>query len=278
MTAPGAKRLLAAGLLLAAVAAGGATAAAPGEAAGARTARTVVFLDNAGGLVNGFPRAGTDLLLPAGTSSTLYDLVVDSLGRCLAVGSCDGRLLLTGVDPQGRLLKGLPDPLSATESLSSGTPDIVEGRAIGLSPGGSVWVAATVTSNPASLAWAGSYSKLYLFGETVPPPKIPPGKVLIEARTEHGTGGSVINVAKREILEITVNPAEPGTIRARVLTLRGELITEFSATAVPGVPPAPFIWDGRNRAGETVSSGAYALLVTGGGFNVVRRLVVMRKL
>jgi len=59
-----------------------------------------------------------------------------------------------------------------------------------------------------------------------------------------------------------------------VLTMRGEPVWEESRTVAAG-REARFIWDGRNKSGQEAASGVYAVRVTGGGINGVKRAVVL---
>jgi len=223
-----------------------------------------------------FSPDGTRLMGPLtfqGANSTLYAMVVDDQRRCFATGATwtGGRaeLLFLGVDEQGTLLPGFPITVSVTEFTGSS----LEGRGIDMNREGSIWVAGTVTSGPLD-PWAGTYTKLFRYDETVE--RLEPrkaGNVLVR-----GPGGGVLNILKGETIDILAHPAQSGTVRVQVLTMRGELIREFTLSP-PVVRQSVWrgSWDGRNAAGEQVASGVYAVRVTGGGLQAIKRVVVIRR-
>lgn len=248
--------------------------------AGAADGRWAIWkFDPAGGAIKGFPVVDPGGL---GSSATLYELIVDRKGRCFAVGTSDSEMLFAGVDRSGGLLSGFPITVSVTELADSGLPARLAGRGLGFAQDGSIWIAATAsykTGAAAAAGW-GSYTKLFLYGEEATPPAVPSGAVVVSAVASRGgrvaRGGQVINLERNETLEIIVHPRQSGRLRARIMTMRGELIDESWET-VGGGQETVFTWDGRTAAGTRVASGAYAILVTGAGVNEVRRAVVIRK-
>ncbi len=211
-------------------------------------------INTAGDLAPGFP-----VLFGPGA---LYALAVDASRRCFATGRRGNDLLLAGADANGIVVTGLP----MTAGLA---PDAVEGRGIGVTTEGSLWVAATQTAAPAT--WGGSILRVYRFAFIADPVPVAPGELKVR-----GPGGEILNLHRGEVLSIDALPLMPGDLTIEILTLRGEAIRRFllpsSGHHVIGVR-----WDGTNDAGHPVASGTYAIRVTGGGYRTVKRVVVIRQ-
>jgi len=220
--------------------------------------RAAIWKFSNGVLVTGFP------VLPAvGTGSTLWAAAVDENQDLVAVGASDGRVLLTGVDQSGGLMPGMP-------VIWSAAPDTVEGRGLSLVSGGAVWLGASITASPSSTIWYGSALRILRYDFTPSPPLVPSGSVLIR-----GPGGQVLDPGKRETISISANASRAGLLKVQVLTLRGEVVREFSADVGAGVHT--FSWHGENNAGEELAAGTYAVRVNGAGIDAMKRVVVLRR-
>jgi len=212
--------------------------------------------DDAGNGIPGFP-----VRFNAGSPTRLTAIAVTADRHAVATGSAGGSLLLAGTDAAGVPLPSLPlvdppPPLGGT----------VEGRGLALERDGSAWVAGTWRYGAGESA-----IRIWHFGFTADPPPVAPGEVVVR-----GPEGGLLNLARGETVAIMALPRQPGEVHAQVLTPRGEMVREFTATS-RGNELVAFTWDGRNRAGEPVASGMYAVRVTGGDLKVVRRVVVVRK-
>ncbi len=211
-------------------------------------------ITTAGDLAPGFP-----VLLGPGS---LFALVMDASRRCFATGRRGNELLLAAVDANGVPVTGLP--LTAGQA-----PDSVEGRGIGVTAEGSVWVAATRTAAPAT--WGGTLLLVYRFAFIADPLPVAPGELKIR-----GPGGEILNLHRGEVLTIEALPVQSGELTIELLTLRGEAIRRFVVPS-SGHRLVTVHWDGTNDAGHPVASGTYAVRVTGGGYRTIKRVVVIRR-
>jgi len=74
--------------------------------------------------------------------------------------------------------------------------------------------------------------------------------------------------------------AQSGEVKIQVFNMRGQLVRDLS----PGYQPAgsylnrcrAVYWDGRNEAGERVSSGTYFYRLQTNGFIATRRMVIVK--
>jgi len=210
---------------------------------------------------NGNPAPGFPVRINRGSPSQLNAIAVTADRHAVATGSAGGSLLVAGVDESGAALTDLP--LTDDPPPLGGT---VEGRGVALEPDGSFWIAGTWTYGAGETA-----IRLWRYGFTADPPPIAPGEVAVR-----GPEGGLLNLARNETLTILAYPHQAGDVRAQILTPRGELVREFLYPG-RGNELVTFQWDGRNRAGELVASGMYAVRVTGGEVTAVRRVVVLRK-
>jgi hypothetical protein len=203
-------------------------------------------------------------------SSTLYALDFDARGGCVAVGAAGADMVLLVVGSDGRLTE---DAVIATAA-----PDAVAATGVHFNHNdGSVWVGATVSSAPSSPVWRGTCARLYYFTPDSGPSLVAQGGVQLRVTAGSvvkGPGG-VLNARAGERISVLARAADGGTVRASLMTMRGEVIREFSEELHTG-GVAEFLWDGRNSAGEEAAPGAYLLRVTGGGIQAVKRIVVIR--
>ena len=95
-----------------------------------------------------------------------------------------------------------------------------------------------------------------------------------EASAVGGAKGYV-NPAKGEKLTIGFKATGPGTIVSKIFDNRGRLVREMSAPT-DGSQGGSLQWDGRDSAGNTVSSGVYLIHVEGPGINTTKRTVILR--
>jgi hypothetical protein len=210
--------------------------------------------DAAGGLVAGFPSVtpGTGML---------NCLALDEDLNAFAVGKTGEDMLVMGVNSQGQPLQGFP--------LKHDMADAVEGRGIAVGRDRALWIAATVTATGAS--WTGTVGALFRYEYTPDSPRAPRnGFVLLAPR------GAIMDLLKHESMRIVAHPTGGGEIRFQVLTMRGDLVREY-VLQTTGNTDVSATWDGRNAAGEYVASGVYAVRVTGGGVNGVKRAMVIKK-
>lgn len=210
---------------------------------------------------SGNPAAGFPVRFNRGSPSVLNGIAVTADRHAVAIGSAGGSLLVAGVDETGAALTDLP--LTDDPPPLGGT---VEGRGIAVEADGSVWIAGTWRYGAGESA-----IRLWRYNFTPDPPPIAPGEVSVR-----GPEGGILNLARNETVTILALPQQPGDVRAQILTPRGELVREFLYPG-RGNELVTFRWDGRNRAGELVASGMYAVRVTGGEVTAVRRVVVIRK-
>ena len=86
---------------------------------------------------------------------------------------------------------------------------------------------------------------------------------------------NIINVTKLEKTTLHYVISEPGTVTIQVFTMDGDIVDilyrgrrdagEYSTT-----------WDGKNRAGNTVSRGVYFISVVAPGINEIRKVLVVK--
>jgi len=210
----------------------------------------------------GNPAAGFPVRYSPGPPTVFRALTLDDSQNCYVTGSAGGNLVVTGWDRAGQVLAGFPLIVPAGA-------DAAEGCGIGHEYGGALWIAATVTAAPGT--WGGTRIALYRYVFVPDPPTIAAGQVRIL-----GPEGAVLNLARAERMSIMAWPTGGGSVVAEIRNLRGELIRRLEDTG-PGHQAVTIEWDGTNGAGQQVASGTYACIVTGGGLNVVKRVVVIRR-
>ena len=220
--------------------------------------RAAIWKFNNGALAPGFP-----VRPAAGTGSTLWAAAVDENYNLVVAGTSDNRVLLAGIDQSGALLPGMP-------VIWSAAPDTVEGRGLSLVSGGAVWLGASITASPSSTIWYGSALRILRYDFTPSPAIVPSGSVLVR-----GPGGQVLNLEKRETVSISANASRPGLLKVQIMTVRGEVVREFSDNVGAGV--RTFTWDGSNSAGEPLAAGSYAIRVNGAGIDAMKRVVILGK-
>jgi hypothetical protein len=223
--------------------------------AGAIGADAAVWrFDAAGNLTPGFP-----VRFNPGGGARFAAIALDDAGDAYVTGRAGGQLVFAGYGGDGTLRPGTPVLLSAGA-------DAVEGNGLAFDREGAAWIAATVTAGGGT--WGGTIIRLYRLLRFPDPPPVAPGEIRIR-----GPRGAVLDPARGEALPVLMLPSQPGEVRVRVLTLRGEVLREWRLAAAPGVPLS-VAWDGRNAAGRIVATGTYAVVVSGAGLSAVRRAVV----
>jgi len=203
-----------------------------------------------------------------GSSSTLYALDFDARGNCVATGIAKTGLVLLTIGSDGALLDDARPPAEA---------DTVTGRGLAVNDDGTVWVGATLSSAPSSAAWSGTCARLYYFAPDFGPAAVARGGVTLRVATGAAVRGpsGVINPRTGERLSILARAVEGGTVRAQVMTMRGEIVREFSESCGGG-GVVEFIWDGRTARGGDAAPGVYLLRVSGGGIRIMKKVVVSR--
>jgi len=80
-------------------------------------------------------------------------------------------------------------------------------------------------------------------------------------------GGTVIRVSF---------PSHVGTLKLKIYTLSGDLVTEETFNNITGAYSYAFIWDGRNQQGDLCAPGMYFLVGDADGKKVRHKIVLIR--
>jgi hypothetical protein len=78
-----------------------------------------------------------------------------------------------------------------------------------------------------------------------------------------------------EFAQIHLLPSESGRVRLRIYNLRGTLVWECKVDVVEGENKR-IDWHCVNNSGKSVASGIYLLQIKGAGFNLMRKIAIIR--
>jgi flagellar hook assembly protein FlgD len=78
-----------------------------------------------------------------------------------------------------------------------------------------------------------------------------------------------------EVATVVMVPRVSGSVRITVFSLRGEVVFEMGG-AVEMDTENLFEWDCRNKDGQVVASGVYAIKVEGAGMSEMLKVAVVR--
>jgi len=208
-----------------------------------------------GTLATGFP------VTYSGTGDSVFNgVAMDEDSHAYAVGRDGEDMLLAEINQAGGLV---------TTTLYDAR-DLVSGNAIAIGHDRSIWIAATITASPSSTIWAGTESALFRYEYAID--QSPAETEDFVLRAPHG---GLLNLATGETMSIIVNPPKAGDIKVTIMTMRGEVVRDFIIQS-GGKRAVSASWDGKNSSGETVAAGVYAVRVTGGGVNGLKRAAVIR--
>ena len=90
-----------------------------------------------------------------------------------------------------------------------------------------------------------------------------------------GEQNGYINPMRGEKLTVYLRPVAAGRVSVKIFNLLGELLLEKSEEVLSGVD-SYIKWAGVNKGGEIVASGIYLLYVKGAGFNVKKKIAVVK--